>query len=301
MKPPRRLVPVLLALPLALILAGCGAGAGNDAKTSAGTAGGTSASELGPRAPNQDAGSASDAVAAKPAADAAIQRSVIATGSLRLTTSHLADARQDAMDVAKGAGGHVDDEQSQSDTRGRLDRVDLTLRVPAPAFGTVLDELSALGTVRHRAQSVEDVTTQVIDIDARVKAQRASVRNIRRLFAQAGTVAEIMSIERELSSRQADLDSLKQQKKWLADQTSLSTIRVTLTLPAKHHRAHAAPGFLGGLAGGWHALGATTVAVGTALGAALPFAVVIALMGAPAWLLLRRRRILPVAPPAPEG
>lgn len=291
---------MLLALPLALTLAACGAGAGGDAKSSAGGADGTSSSEVGPHAPNQDTGAGSDAVAAKPAADAAIQRSVIATGSLRLTTSHLADARQDAMGVAKGAGGHVDDEQSQSDTSGRLDRVDLTLRVPAPAFGTVLDELSALGTVRHRAQSVEDVTTQVIDIHARVKAQRASVHNIRRLFAQAGTVAEIMSIERELSSRQADLNSLVQQKKWLADQTSLSTIQVTLTLPAKHHRAHA-PGFLGGLAGGWHALGATTVAVGTALGAVLPFAVVVALLGVPAWLLLRRRRFVPAAPPAPEG
>jgi hypothetical protein len=296
-----RLALALLTLPLAAALTACGGGAGSDQKT-AGSSGSTAADVGGTsdaaRSP-QDAQGA-DGVAAKPAVDSALQRAVIASGELRLTTKDLAGVRQDAINLVTGLRGHVADEHSLSDTRGRLERVDLTVRVPADSFESALDGLAALGTVRHRQQTVEDVTTQVIDIDARVKAQRASVDSIERLLARATTIAEIMSVERGLTTRQADLDSLVQQQKYLADQTSLSTIQLTLTRPSRQHESAPAPGFLGGLEGGWHALGRTLVVIGTAIGAVLPFAVVLALIGGPVVWLTRRRRLVAAPPPAPE-
>ncbi|RNM14165.1 DUF4349 domain-containing protein [Nocardioides pocheonensis] len=295
-----RLALALLTLPLAAALTACGGGAGSDQKTSGSS--GSTASDVGgssdaARTP-QDA-RAADGVAAKPAVDRALQRAVIANGNVRLSTEDLAGVRQDAINLVTGLGGHLADEHSLSDTRGRLERVDLTVRVPADSFERALDGLAALGTVRHRQQTVEDVTTQVIDINARVKAQSDSVDSIERLLARANTIAEIMSVERELSTRQAELDSLVQQQKYLADQTSLSSIQVTLTRPPRHHESAPAPGFLGGLEGGWHALGQTLVVIGTAIGAVLPFAVVVALLGGPVVWLTRRRRLVAAPPPAP--
>jgi hypothetical protein len=302
MKPIRsRALVALLSLPVALTLVACGAGANSDSKSSATGGGSASAAEPAPAdglSSTSDFGSSEKTGADKSVSrDAAIQRAVIATGSLSLTTRHLDDVRQDAMNLVKGLGGNVAEEQSQSDTHGRLDRVDLTLRVPAASFERALDGLGGLGTVRHRQQSVEDVTTQVIDNNARVKAQEASVESIERLLAHATTIAEIISVEQQLSSRQADLDSLKQQQKWLADQTSMSTIQLTMTRPSKKP-VEAGTGFFSGFGRGWHALGRSTVAVGTALGAVLPFAVLLALVGTPVWLVVRRRRVVAPAPAA---
>jgi hypothetical protein len=298
-----RLALTLLSLPIAAVLAACGTSDG-DADTplaepapAARDAAGPSDFSGGGDALTADSDAATGA---KPAADTAIERAVIATGALRLGSAHLADARQDAINLANGLGGHVADEQSQSDSHGRLDRVDLSLRVPAESFEKALDGLAELGTVRHREQSVEDVTTQVIDVAARVKAQRASVESIEQLLSRATTIGDIMSIERQLSSRQAELDSLEQQQKYLADQTSLSTIQVTLTRPAAHDDSDDA-GLLGGLADGWNALGWTAVAVVTVIGAVLPFAAVLALLGVPVLLLVRRRRVVEPAPAAPEA
>jgi hypothetical protein len=296
-----RLQIALTLLPLLAALTACGGG--TDANTggsrdAAGSSGAVAPAELAQR----DAGTTGDFAAPKdgdgvqPAAATVVTRSVIATAQLRLSSKRLPDARQDAINLATGLHGFVADEQSRSDAHGRLDRVDLTLRVPAASFERALDGLAALGTVRERQQSVEDVTTQVIDNDARVRAQRASVANIRRLLARATTIAEIMSIEEQLAQRQAALDSLEQQQKWLADQTSMSTVQLTLVRPAAAKETHHA-GFLGGLEDGWHALGRSAVALGTALGAALPFAVLLALVGGPAWAVLRRRRAVP-SPPA---
>jgi hypothetical protein len=287
-----RLALAFLALPLAISLAACGgSGDADSASSQADTGGGSVATEPG-RSTGDATAVSPDALKASPA----VERSVIATGALRLTTRHLDDARRDAIALVSGLGGHVANEQSRSDEHGKLDRVDLTLRVPAASFDTALDRLGALGTVRHREQSVEDVTTQVIDIDARVKAQAESVASIQRLLARAKTIAEIMSIESQLASRQAELDSLTQQQKWLADQTSMSTVQLGVTLPAKQ-ADETSSGFLGGLERGWHALGDSTVAVATAIGAVLPFAVVLGVVGIPAWVLVRRRRH---PDPAPE-
>jgi hypothetical protein len=95
---------------------------------------------------------------------------------------------------------------------------------------------------------------------------------------------------------------LVQQQKYLAAQTSMSTIHLLLNKPPK---AITEPdedkdGFLGGLERGWDALGDTAVAVGTAVGAVLPFAAVLALIGFPAWLGYRRLRAArPVVDPEP--
>lgn len=315
MRPNRRhrLVLALLTLPVAAALAACGADGGDDrgndampaaepASPEAATGGSVIDDSAAREASDADAGSDGGAVDVVKA-EAVIDRAVIATGSLRLTTRDLADARQDAIGLVHGFGGHVADEQSQSDAKGGLDRVDLTLRVPVASFEKALDALGRLGTVRNRQQSVEDVTTQVIDNAARVKAQEASVASIERLLARATTIGEIMSIERQLSTRQAELDSLKQQQKWLADQTSLSTVHLSLSRPAKDADEDES-GFLGGLERGWDALSDSAVAVATGVGAVLPFAVVLAVLGVPAWLLVQHRRRTRVTPasdtPAPE-
>jgi hypothetical protein len=65
-----------------------------------------------------------------------------------------------------------------------------------------------------------------------------------------------------------------------------------------------ASGFLAGFEDGWHALQTALVGTATVTGALLPFALTLALLGVPAWLLLRaaaRRRQHDGAPPvSPE-
>jgi hypothetical protein len=310
MKPTRRhrMALVLLSVPMAASLAACGAGgAGSDsAAKSSGVAQRDSLPSLSENAatPSAEFDTAGAGNKGSAAADAVIQRAVIATATLSLSTQDPLEARSRAVAVITGLDGLVTGEQTASDSHGRINRVDLTVRVPSARFESALDQLSRLGVVRDRQQTAEDVTTQVVDNDARVATQRASVASIQRLMARARTIGEIMSIEAQLATRQADLDSLVQQQRYLADQTTLSTIHLGFTRPAK-----AAPkkpagddraGFLAGLYDGWRALGDTLQVVGQVAGAVLPFAAVVALVGMPAWLVLRRRRI-PLPAPASEA
>jgi hypothetical protein len=111
-----------------------------------------------------------------------------------------------------------------------------------------------------------------------------------------------MAIETQLAKRQAALDSLERQQKYLADQTALATISVTIsrTHPTAAHAAAGPGGFLGGLEDGWQALAKVGTGLAVALGAVLPFAVLAALVGVAPWLMVRRRRQRP-APAEPAN
>jgi hypothetical protein len=222
-----------------------------------------------------------------------MSRKVISTGQVTLHSRDMAKSRSEIIRLVGSWGGSVADEQSSSDRHGTLSDTTMTLRVPTEHFDEAMDAFSTLGDVEQRSQKSEDVTTKVLDTDARVRAGERSIQQIEALLSRAQKLGDIIAIENDLARRQADLDSLKSQQAWLEDQTSLSTITVYLSRPMAP-APHEARGFWVGLENGWHALGTTTVAALTALGAALPFVVLVSVIGVPVWFVRRRRPAAPV-------
>jgi hypothetical protein len=199
--------------------------------------------------------------------------------------------------LAPGTGGYV----SASDGGGST--ISVTLRVPAASYDTVMNGLTGIGEITNRTEKTDDVTAQMVDVASRIATMKASVTRVRALLAQADKIGDIISIESELTQREADLESLENRQSALQDQVALSTISVTITAVTPTKVAVvAAPerhGFLAGLAGGWHALLSFGTWLGSVVGALLPFLPVIAVVAAVAlWISRRRRRATPEAAPA---
>jgi len=286
---------ILLVLPV-LFLVAVLAIAAFDAR------GGGSQSDSGARASRgiasdsqeQSGGSAESpsdgAVGKQVVATEPMSKAVISTGQVTLRPESMGKARSEVIRMVAAWGGTVADEQTSSDERGRIVDSTMTLRVPTAKFSEALNAFGGLGTVEQVSRTSEDVTTKVIDNQARVRAAERSIRQIENLLGRAQQLSDIIAIESDLARRQADLDSLKSQQAYLADQTSLSTINVYLSrngAPAPETKD--ARGFLAGLDGGWTALKGATVILLTVLGALLPFALVLLVLGVPLWLAVRRR------------
>ncbi len=302
-----RLVPRLVAAGAAaalLSLTACSGGSDADSPNAAdgvtlaegGAAGGDTAAEAPPA---EDAARSSDAGAAENAVDLVTLQALIKTGAVALRSEDVGQTRFDIQVLMDQHGGQVADDKTETDKSGAALRSRMVLRVPVDDFDEVMETLARMDTLVSTSISSEDVTTQLIDVEARIKVQRASVDRVRQLLARAATIRDIMAIESEVARRQAELDSLTQQQAYLKDQTSMSTIRVNVE--RKPDPSKPAPkddddsGFLSGLTAGWNALKATVVAVATVVGAVLPFAGLALLIGVPAWLLVRRTRRTPVS------
>jgi hypothetical protein len=222
-------------------------------------------------------------------------RHVIYNIDLVIETDDVARAAARAAALAETSGGFVANESIEG-----TDSATLTLRIPTSRHTTVVRDLEELGQVEHRSRTAEDVTAEVVDVEARVASQQRSIARIRELLDQAGDLSDVVRIESELATREANLDSLLSRQEQLASLTTLATVTVTFY---KTDRAPEggpdAVGFMSGLRGGWEAFVATIRVVGAVAGALLPFVAAAALVGIPGWLLWRRRRPASAEPPQP--
>jgi len=252
-----------------------------------------------------DSDVAGDASASSPARPPAFERHVISNGTVSLVSDDVAQARRDVQRIVDAQQGTISEENTETDDEGTATYSRLVIRVPSSSFAATMLALEKAAEVRTSHISSEDVTTQVIDTDVRVRAQEGSLRRVEQLLARASSLKEIIWIESQLTSRQAELDSLKSQQAWLSDQTSDSTITIDIERKqapeADKKKDGDDAGFLAGLKGGMKALGGFATAMATIVGALLPFAIVLAIFGLPLWMLVRRsaRRRPPKQPATP--
>ncbi len=162
---------------------------------------------------------------------------MVSSGSVSLTSKDVATARQDVQRVVDAQGGDVTEEETTTADDGAASYARLVVRVPSAKFGATMEALEQVATFRSSSRGSDDVTTEVIDTGARVRAQEASLERVELLLADARDLKDVIWIESQLTSRQAELDSLKSQQAWLRDQTSLSTITVDITVPEDRRRS----------------------------------------------------------------
>lgn len=103
--------------------------------------------------------------------------------------------------------------------------------VPVEQFELALEEMRHLGEVKDENVTSQDVTSQFVDLEARIVNLEATAERIRSFLADAKKVEEALDVNRELSSIEGQLEQLKGQRNALSQQTSFSTISIELVPP----------------------------------------------------------------------
>lgn len=230
------------------------------------------------------------------------QRQEIRTADMTVAVKsrdQVAQQADAAVAITARSGGEVTEDDRIS---GRHAYATLVLRVPPARLEPTLQALSRLGVEKSRRLSTVDVTSRVADVASRVASARAAIAQLRTLYRQASKIRDLIEVEAQLASREADLESLEARQRALANQVALATITLHLVPAAKHH-AKPAPakhysGFVGGLERGWHAFSTAVAWLAVAVGAVLPFLVLALVIALLTWQL--RRRLRPRSPdPSP--
>jgi hypothetical protein len=230
-----------------------------------------------------------DPIASRPLAD----RQVIRTASLTVKVRDADAALVDARAAVTAAGGYLESSSGALDARPTIHA---TFRVPPEEFDHVIDALVRSGKVLGRRIATDDVTGKVVDLQARVDAARTSADRLRDLLAHAGNVGDLLSVERELATREAEVDSLTGQLAAVRQQVDFSTITAHFEQAAKKAATSTAAepaGFGSGLGTGWDAFVTAGRGVLAATGFALPFLIVVVPAGALVGFAATHRRRRP--------
>ena len=152
-----------------------------------------------------------------------IEAQLLRRGSMEVEVEKLSDAQARLERAVASLAGQVARLEAREDSRAEY-----SLRVPAARLDALMDSAAAVGEVESRTVSVEDVTEQVIDTEARLSAFRASRDRLRQLLDRASSVQDVVAVERELARVQGEVESLEARLTALRGQVRLSELSVRL-------------------------------------------------------------------------
>jgi hypothetical protein len=176
------------------------------------------------------------ATSARMAAEA-MNRKIIRNGELALETPAPIEAQQRITSIAEAHGGFVVTSDFRQNPSGSESRPGQTLtvvaRVPATQFSGALEQIRAVGErVIQEKVTGQDVTEEYLDLEARIRTQKALEAQFLEIMKQARKVEVALNVQRELAGVRTEIERLEGRHRFLDNQASLSTITVTLTTPA---------------------------------------------------------------------
>jgi hypothetical protein len=153
-------------------------------------------------------------------------RKLIKEVSLSVETKDYDNYIANIRNNVTASGGYIENsnESSYDDFRSFT----ATIRIPVGKVDSFAEFASKNVIVVERSESVEDVTEQFIDIDARIKVFKAEEESLIEIMKQANNVTDLLSVKERLADVRADIESYTAQLKSLENQTDYSTVELTV-------------------------------------------------------------------------
>jgi hypothetical protein len=169
-------------------------------------------------------------------ASQAADRKIIRNATLTLEVASPSEVQPKIVSIAEAHQGFVvtsEATQRNSEDKARPEiTVNLIVRVPASQFNQVMEGIRAVGTRRLQEKVTgQDVTEEFMDLEARIKNQKALEQQFIEIMKRAGKVDDALSVQRELAEVRTEIEKLEGRRRFLENQASLSTINITLQPP----------------------------------------------------------------------
>jgi hypothetical protein len=118
---------------------------------------------------------------------------------------------------------------SNSQNTNEAIQTNMSIRIKSEQFAPLLNLLMKEAIyVDYKNVSSEDVTTQFIDTEARLKAKKEVEQRYLELLKQAKKVEEILQIEAQLGVIREEIEAKEGVLKYLNDQVTFSTINLEI-------------------------------------------------------------------------
>lgn len=167
--------------------------------------------------------------AKKPAQTTANSPQLIKKAEMSVVVKSIDTSTKSVTDIVKKQQGDILGFQNQKPPDSSIRQTaTVNIRIPQERLETTLDALAKLGTVQNRGLTAEDVTTQLVDSEARLKNLRKSEEMVLKIMERSGSVADVLKASQELSNIRESIEQIDAQLKSLRNQVAYSTISLTL-------------------------------------------------------------------------
>ncbi|MDD2548889.1 MAG: DUF4349 domain-containing protein [Bacteroidales bacterium] len=151
---------------------------------------------------------------------------LIKTANISMEVTNYKVARQKIDSITKRYYGWVSSE-NMTNYDHRITNT-LAIRVPAERLDTLITKLLTVAK-KIESQSVRstDVTEEYIDIESRLKNQRAVEKKFIALLQRTNNISQILEIESKLADIRSQIESTEGRMRYLSNRVGYSTINLT--------------------------------------------------------------------------
>ena len=161
---------------------------------------------------------------------AATARTMIArTAQLTIIVKNFDTSQKRLEEILQRHGGYVG-EMTTSAPEGADRKLSATLRVPADQLDAAISEVKELGRVESESQSGEEVTSQYIDLQARLTNARNTEQRLTELLRrQTGKLDEVVTVEEKISDVREQIERMEAEQKNLSQRVDFGTLSVSFS------------------------------------------------------------------------
>jgi hypothetical protein len=155
---------------------------------------------------------------------------IVRTGQLEIVVPDLAAAVADGAARVSAVGGYVSSSEEASESGSGSASV--VYRIPAARWDDALAGIRGLASQTRRAQvQTEAVTSQVVDLGARIANLRSTEAALQAIMVKASTIKDVLEVQRQLGDVRGQVEQLVAEKASLEQRAAFGTLTVVFSLP----------------------------------------------------------------------
>lgn len=152
---------------------------------------------------------------------------IIKRASATIETTNFDESIEKINNEIIKLGGYLESSNTDGSSitnRNRNRRSDITIRIPSENFDIFMNGLHNIGYVPYQDLSTENVTSQYMDTEARVKSLKVQEERLLELLKQGKELKDILEIESQLSDVRYKIESYTGNLKHWDDLVNYSTV-----------------------------------------------------------------------------
>ena len=166
----------------------------------------------------------------------AADRKIIRNADITIEVPSTTNAQHQITSIAEAHSGFVVTSEAKqresNDPAQRTLDIKVVVRIPSNQLGRAFDEIKKLaGNTPAEQVTSQDVTEDFIDLEARLKTQKALEVQFLEIMRGANKIADALEVQRQIADVRTEIEKLEGRKRFLENRSSLSTINVNIQTP----------------------------------------------------------------------
>lgn len=157
-------------------------------------------------------------------------RKVIKRASLTVETVGYDDTLNGIATLSENMGGYIENSDLMGKGYGNSSfqsrRAHFTIRIPKKNFDEFLNKISRISNILQKQINGEDITSQYIDTEARLKTLNIREERVLELLKKATKLEDILQLEKELSNIRYEIENLTGSLKKMDNLVELTTVNI---------------------------------------------------------------------------